>query len=422
MAAASKDSRLQSPTSRERLKNRNMPYWTDISKGVHLGYRKGPKAGSWYWRCYLGEQRYHQAFLAAADDHLDSNSQDVLTYYQAQEAAREAYRRYRNTGATGEALTVADASKRYLAWYRENRNAYRETEHALRVHILPELGSRKIATLAAPQIREWLEKLAAQPARLRTGKFATAQKHRKKPQSADEKRARRASANRVLTILKALLNRAFHDGLVSDDSAWRQVKPFPKVDEARIRFLNDAEGMRLTNACSPDFRQLVAAALLTGARYGELTPMQAQDVNLSTSQIYIARSKSGRPRHVPLNPEGIALFRELITGKSSDALLFTKSDGTKWGKNHQVRPLENACKIAKISPQLAFHELRHTYASYLAQAGVDLLTISKLLGHSDTRMTSKYYAHLIDKTLANAVTKLPSFGGPVPKMNVRAIA
>jgi len=60
---------------------------------------------------------------------------------------------------------------------------------------------------------------------------------------------------------------------------------------------------------------------------------------------------------------------------------------------------------------IAFHELRHTYASHLAQAGVDLLTISKLLGHSDTRTTSKHYAHLADKTLAQAVTKLPSFGG-----------
>ena len=57
----------------------------------------------------------------------------------------------------------------------------------------------------------------------------------------------------------------------------------------------------------------------------------------------------------------------------------------------------------------AFHKLRHTYASHLAQAGVDLPTISKLLGHSDTRIASKHYAHLADKTLAAAVTKLPSF-------------
>jgi len=76
--------------------------------------------------------------------------------------------------------------------------------------------------------------------------------------------------------------------------------------------------------------------------------------------------------------------------------------------------------VARIRPPVAFHELRHTYASHLAQAGVDLLTISKLLGHADTRVTSKHYAHLADKTLAAAVTKLPSFGESV-STNVKPI-
>lgn len=62
-------------------------------------------------------------------------------------------------------------------------------------------------------------------------------------------------------------------------------------------------------------------------------------------------------------------------------------------------------------PAVGFHERRHTYASLLAQAGADLLTISKLLGHADTRVTSQHYAHLCDRTLANAVNALlPSFG------------
>jgi len=81
------------------------------------------------------------------------------------------------------------------------------------------------------------------------------------------------------------------------------------------------------------------------------------------------------------------------------------------GKNHQQRPLAEACKRAKIIPSLRFHECRHTYASMLAQAGADLLTISKLLGHADTRITSRHYAHLCDRTLASAVNDLlPDFG------------
>jgi integrase len=101
--------------------------------------------------------------------------------------------------------------------------------------------------------------------------------------------------------------------------------------------------------------------------------------------------------------------------------MFSRGDGEPWGKNHQQRPLSEACKRAKIAPPLRFHEARHSYASALAQAGADLLTISKLLGHADTRVTSRHYAHLCDKTLANAVNKLlPDFGAIEPS-NVTAI-
>ena len=101
--------------------------------------------------------------------------------------------------------------------------------------------------------------------------------------------------------------------------------------------------------------------------------------------------------------------------------MFTRADGEIWGKNHQQRPMAQACAKAKIAPSLRFHECRHTYASALAQAGADLLTISKLLGHADTRVTSRHYAHLCDKTLANAVNNLlPAFGS-VEQTNVAGI-
>jgi len=145
-------------------------------------------------------------------------------------------------------------------------------------------------------------------------------------------------------------------------------------------------------------------------------------VNLSPGHLYIAESKSGRSRHVPLNAEGLEHFKALVTGKTGDELVLTREDGKPWGHNHHVRALQAACKVAKVKPAVSFHELRHTYASHLAQAGVDLLTISKLLGHADTRMTAKHYAHLADKTLALAVAKLPNFtAGRMRPQNLRAV-
>jgi len=410
MAGARKDSRLGTRTARASLKARHQPYWLNIGEGVALGYRRGPQGGSWYCRVYEGAGKYRQDYIAGADDHLDANAETVLTFYQAQERARQLAKqreKQRGIGVKADA-TVSQAAERYLAWFREHRKAVRETEHVVNAHILPMLGDSRLDALTTPQLRTWLEGLASQRARVRSAKAKP--KYRPAPKTADEKRARRSTANRILNVLKALLNRAFQDGLVADDTAWRKLKPFAKADEARIRFLSDAEGLRLVNACPADLRALVRAALLTGARYGELVRLRAADVNVKAGQVYVAQSKSERPRHVPLNPEGIALFKALATGKTGEALIFTHADGREWGKNHHVRPLLQACEVAKIKPAVAFHELRHTYASHLAQAGVDLLTISKLLGHSDTRITSKHYAHLADKTLAAAVTKLPSFG------------
>jgi integrase len=145
-------------------------------------------------------------------------------------------------------------------------------------------------------------------------------------------------------------------------------------------------------------------------------------MDLRAARVYIAPGKSGKARHVPLNPEGAVLFRQLLAGKTGDALIFARTDGTAWGKNHHVRPLARACAVAKVRPAVAFHGLRHTYASHLAQAGVDLLTISKLLGHADTRITSKHYAHLADKTLAAAVTKLPSFETTDHRASLQSVA
>ena len=154
------------------------------------------------------------------------------------------------------------------------------------------------------------------------------------------------------------------------------------------------------------------AALFTGARYSELARLSVADVNTDTGMIYISPdAKSGRGRHIPLSVDGLDFFKSHIAGSSGNEAVFTREDGTPWGKNHYSRLLKQSCAIAKIEPEIGFHELRHTYASLLAQAGADLLTISKLLGHSDTRITSRHYAHLCDKTLKNAVqTLLPSFG------------
>jgi integrase len=412
MAQSLRSGKLETREARLRLK-KGARHWARIHSGLSLCYRRGAGgSGTWSARLLLASNRYALTALGLADDYADADGNKVLSFREAQKLAlaHEAQEQ-RAGGGLNRKLTVSAAADDYLAWFRAQRKGVGMVESALRAHIRPAFGDRAIGSLTSAELREWLDKMATDPARLRSSKLAKKLNARPAPKSSDEKRARKASANRVYSVLRAILNRAFQSGAVADDSAWRKVKPFKKVDQARIRFLTDAECIRLVNACPPDLRALVRAALLTGARWGELASLLVSDVSTSEDAptMYVAESKSGKPRHIPLNPEGRTLFAEHIAGKVGDAHVFVRADGETWGHNHHVRALVDACRVAKIRPAVTFHSLRHTYASHLAQAGIDLLTISKLLGHSDTRITARHYAHLADKTLAAAVANLPSF-------------
>jgi integrase len=133
----------------------------------------------------------------------------------------------------------------------------------------------------------------------------------------DALRARRATANRTLTVLKAALNHAYHEGRVASDDAWREVKRFREADAPVVHFLSDDECRRIANASDGAFRNIVKGALVTGCRYGELTRMRAADFNAEAGIVTVRTSKAGKPRHVALADEGRALFSELTAGRAS---------------------------------------------------------------------------------------------------------
>ena len=172
---------------------------------------------------------------------------------------------------------------------------------------------------------------------------------------------------------------------------------------ARVRYLTVAEAQRLINASDPEFRPLVRAALETGCRYSELTRFEVHDFNPDTSTVAIRKSKSGKPRHVILTPEGADFFQQQYAGRSGSEIMFQHDDGTRWNKSEQSRPMKEACEHAKNTPRVSFHILRHTWASLAVMAGVPLLVVAKNLGHTDTRMVEKHYGHLAPSYIADAI-------------------
>jgi integrase len=181
------------------------------------------------------------------------------------------------------------------------------------------------------------------------------------------------------------------------------VRGFREAVAARLRYLSDDESRRLTNACPPDFRALVTAALLTGCRYGELAAMIFDDFNPDAGTLRVRTSKSGKARHVVLPQEGRDFVGGLAAGKPGSVRLFLRRNGKPWSKSDQQRPLTAACAAANIDPPVNFHGLRHTYASRLAMRSVPLTVIAVQLGHSDTRMVEKHYGHLSAGYVADTV-------------------
>lgn len=410
-----RDSSTDTRTAREKLKPNKKPYYRLVVTGCHIGYYKGSKDGSWIARRLNSNTgKYEEHKLGVADDKSDADGIHVLSFSQALEAAdkwfKQKIREEVGHTAVG-SYTVQHALIDYVQNYtNRGGKALKELNYQIDSIILPSLSNLKIEQLTTKRLREWHNKLAETPPRLRTKK-GEKPRFQEGCYNFDYTRKRRSTANRTLTVLKAALNHAYQEGRIASDDAWRRVKPFRGVDLPKVSYLSLEDARRLVNATDPSFRPLVQAALLSGCRYGEIIALKASDFDARSAILHIRMSKSGKPRHIALNDEGVALFSHVTLGLIKDQLIFTKQDGKPWGKSHQQRPLQKACEISKIPGIVTFHILRHTYASHLVQSGVPLPVIAANLGHSDSRISEKHYAHLAPSYVADVIQKsMPKFG------------
>lgn len=426
MPRTAKDARLDTRTVRSKLQARREPYWRPISEGLAIGYRKGAKGGTWVARHYTAEARFRHQALGTADDVADADGVHVLSFAQAQEAARAWFKKLAREDAnevTSGTYTVRDALADYSAAYtrRGGKDATR-LQYTVDAHILPAIGDIELSKLTRRKVETWFDGIANTAPRLRTSKRASKQQTREIDTSdPDAVRKRRAAANRVLSVLKAALNFAHANRRVATTDAWSAVKPFREVDAPKVRYLSDVEARRLVNASPEDLRRIVTGALLTGCRYGELAAMKVGDFDATARTVHIGRSKGGKPRHVALTDEGAEFFAALAAGLMPTARLFLRSTDAPWKQADQFRPMRDACTAAKIEPAIGFHILRHTYASRLAMKGVPMGVIAAQLGHSDTRMTEKHYAHLAPSYVADTVRAAFGSLGIVPQSNVATI-
>jgi integrase len=383
--------RIQTREARSKLTARDRPYYVELRRGLHLGYRKGTTAGSWLVREHR-DGRFIKRRIGTTDDHLPADGVSVLTWAQAQSVALSPER---PTVTVPGRFTVAQAWTDYCETRATPIDARELVMWAQ--FIGPTLSDKSIADLTTGQLQGWL---AAQ---------ATKHGQRRKSTETDPRERRRRAqytANRRLNLLKAVLNDAFvkSPAAVPNDTAWRRVRAYRNVDRPRLVTVTEVEAGRLLNALPADIRALARGALYSGCRLGELEALTVADIG--EGAVHIRHSKSGRSRHVPLSREGRRFFEGATAGKAGSELVFAQVS-----RVTVSRAMRAACKVAKISPAASFHDLRRSYGSLLINADTPVEVIQDLLGHADSRMTRRVYSHLQQQTLARYVTKnLPSFG------------
>ena len=208
------------------------------------------------------------------------------------------------------------------------------------------------------------------------------------------------TVNYHIRILSKIFSLAI-DAEILESNPCRRVRML-KIDNQRTRVLSNEEQDKLLAALNNNesVQHMVMLALHTGLRRGEIFNLAWDDVDFERRFILVQQSKSGKKRMVPMNATVSAMLREMV--RRGDLVFPSPVTG---GRLDNIkRSFNRALKVAKIE-NLKFHDLRHTAATRMADAGADAFTLMKILGHSDIRMTSRY-THATDSAIRKAVENL----------------
>ena len=204
----------------------------------------------------------------------------------------------------------------------------------------------------------------------------------------------RATVDKDLAVLKAFFNWSIARSLAASNPVSR-VKFFNE-DNSRLRYLNQDEYNRLIQVAksietSPFLAEKIILSVHTGLRRGSLFNLRSDYVDFLNRVVRIPRTKSGRPQVVPLNATVLTTLQALYTERLPDCpYVFAHATGRKAGE--PVKDVKNAfhtaLEIAHIK-DFKWHDLRHTFASWLIMKGASLRSVAELLGHRGLRMVMR---------------------------------
>jgi integrase len=298
-------------------------------------------------------------------------------------------------------MTLADLCALYLAeGARHKKPATVRADHArIRNHILPVLGRLRIDQITRADVERMVRDVTAgrtaAPTPKRQGRGRLAQ-------------GGQGTAGQALAVLGAVMSFAIARGLLDDNPA-RGVKKLPirKME----RFLSDAEIARLADALDRETARSTdpypAAAirllLFTGCRRSEILGLHWEWVDFEHAIIVLPHSKTGR-RPVYLNAPALDVLVNLPRQQGNLHVICGHTEGGAYVGLHKV--WRRVCETAQLSG-VRMHDLRHSFASIGASAGMGLPIVGKLLGHAQPATTARY-AHLADDPARRAAEAIGS--------------
>ncbi len=268
---------------------------------------------------------------------------------------------------------------RYLPHVRARLRSVRNIEAQLRLRLVPWLGRKALDEITITDVAEVRRRLIGL-------------------------NLSNSSVNRNLATLRSMFNLARVWGIV--DGRNPASAPGMLRETHRDTYLSAAETQALMKALDKEPNQIAAAALallvLTGARKNEVLRAKWSDLDSGRSLLTVPVSKNGRPRYIPLSPSAARVLEMRFHARNhGEVFIFP---GTRSGC-----PLEDlrstwkrAKRVAGLSADLRIHDLRHSFASALANAGTPLSEIGVILGHRDLATTSRYAHHAPQRLVATA--------------------
>jgi len=396
--------KLETPTARRKLAVRKKPYWTTISPGIHLGYRRNASAGTWSVRVAENGAEWIKR-IALADDLEPASPPAVLNYWQAIDQARALARRQ-----PGEAidesrpLTVSEALTLYEKDLVARGGSPYNSRHA-RLHMTGSILSKPVSLLGATELRKWRDSLLA-------------------------KGLAPGTVNRTKTGLRAALElAAAHDPRIANQRAWKVgLAALPDAHRARNVILDDATVRRIVAAAYDHDRALglmVELAAVTGARLSQLARLEVADLQADGGEprLLMPCSAKGRMRNkrherrpVPITPVLAAVLKQEAAGRASEAPLLLRGNDERWGhgrSRHHRNDFRAVVEAAGLDPdQVTLYALRHSSIVRQLLANVPIRIVATLHDTSVKMIERTYSRYIAEHTDALARKALLDLSQP----------